>query len=713
LNNNLKIKIMKKFIFLVSVLFLSWNIAAQVSDNFDNYNSGDDPTGWTKYQTETDDPGFIVTGNLSHSSPNSLYHNDDNVSTESTSWIVAPVYTSSGNDLLSLYYQQKYASFYNYSGVWYSTTGSDPIANPGDWTEIVEFNDSHPLSPGFSEDTWTRFTYNFSLPAGTTIYIAFKYVGDYNHEFYVDDFVIDVAPSCMDPDNLSATSTSLTEADLSWNENGTATQWNIEYGPAGFTLGSGTQINGVTSNPYTLTGLNAGEDYDFYVQSDCGSNGTSNWVGPFSWHQMDYGDSCSAPVELTVVSDCSSATPYTLNYAEAVDLGHFSCDQYGANNGKWLSFVAPNSGKAKLVASATGGEIALFDTCGGSEITCHNSPNTYEFEFLDLTPGNTYYIAFWKDNATSGTVDLCMEEILYINPEFDLTANPDCNNQQFNVDVNVTDLGGASSVTVSDDQGSSTQTLSSPGNVNFGPYADGTDVTITVTNNDDSNYASSQHIQYFCPPANDSCAGATIVDNLPYSETMNATGATNNNGFIDCNGSGMNDGVWYKLMVVTASGDITISVDPNGWDPEIAVYSGDCSNLNCIANVDSHGYGSNETLTFTPENNTAYFINVGYYSSSQDRPEGEFTINITGNSTLSNNVLSSEEFFFYPNPANNILHFRSGKSIENVEITDLSGKILMYSENPVTMDISKLPAGIYLLNVYVDNKKGVYRLIKK
>src|SRR5690606_7709287 len=55
--------------------------------------------------------------------------------------------------------------------------------------------------------------------------------------------------------------------------------WNIEYGPSGFAPGTGTVVNGVT-NPYTIPGLTADTQYDFYVQTDCGAGDLSEWVGP-------------------------------------------------------------------------------------------------------------------------------------------------------------------------------------------------------------------------------------------------------------------------------------------------------------------------------------------------------------------------------------------------------------------------------------------------
>ncbi|WP_159038488.1 T9SS type A sorting domain-containing protein, partial [Brumimicrobium mesophilum] len=63
----------------------------------------------------------------------------------------------------------------------------------------------------------------------------------------------------------------------------TATLWNIEYGLAGFTQGTGTAIQGINTNPYTLTMLTPCTNYEYYVQADCGGGNLSAFVGPFAF----------------------------------------------------------------------------------------------------------------------------------------------------------------------------------------------------------------------------------------------------------------------------------------------------------------------------------------------------------------------------------------------------------------------------------------------
>lgn len=83
-------------------------------------------------------------------------------------------------------------------------------------------------------------------------------------------------PSCATPTSPNATNVSTNSANLSWTENGTATVWDIEYGTTGFVQGTGTIVSNVT-NPYTLTGLQSGTSYTYYVRANCGGGSFSNW----------------------------------------------------------------------------------------------------------------------------------------------------------------------------------------------------------------------------------------------------------------------------------------------------------------------------------------------------------------------------------------------------------------------------------------------------
>ena len=79
----------------------------------------------------------------------------------------------------------------------------------------------------------------------------------------------------VEPFSITATG-----AQVSWNSEGVST-YQIEYGPAGFALGEGTQVNS-SSSVYDLEGLTPETDYELYVRSVCGSN-TSLFSGPVAF----------------------------------------------------------------------------------------------------------------------------------------------------------------------------------------------------------------------------------------------------------------------------------------------------------------------------------------------------------------------------------------------------------------------------------------------
>ena len=90
-----------------------------------------------------------------------------------------------------------------------------------------------------------------------------------------------------------------------------------------------------------------------------------------------------------------------------------------------------------------------------------------------------------------------------INPTASYTLVNDCSNSGgFLVDVNISDLGSANSLTISDNQSSVNQNINATGSTQFGPYTNGTNVIINIQNDQDVNCSlnSGSLIQSNCPP---------------------------------------------------------------------------------------------------------------------------------------------------------------------------------------------------------------------
>lgn len=82
---------------------------------------------------------------------------------------------------------------------------------------------------------------------------------------------------CFEPTNLALTP-GCDDIEVAWTSSSGAISSNIEYGPTGFTPGTGTTVAAVSS-PHTITGLAPGT-YDVWVNDSCGTNGSSAFIGP-------------------------------------------------------------------------------------------------------------------------------------------------------------------------------------------------------------------------------------------------------------------------------------------------------------------------------------------------------------------------------------------------------------------------------------------------
>lgn len=229
--------------------------------------------------------------------------------------------------------------------------------------------------------------------------------------------------SCSVPQNQGVTNVTISSAQLTWTTQGGGGTYKVEYGPQGFTPGTGTVINNAVS-PQTINGLAGASNYAFYVQHICATGNSTN-VGPYNFMSASAGEDCSTAPTITVKSSLANCgyTVVTSGVSQNGPLGNCS-DATGnvANDDRWYKFVAPSSGK-KLVIATTAGTVndwvmQVWSSCGLNPtdlMKCGDDESAFMPQITlcqnEYVAGATYYIRAWTYSQTAtGTMNLCVYE---------------------------------------------------------------------------------------------------------------------------------------------------------------------------------------------------------------------------------------------------------------------------------------------------------------
>ncbi|PZF71856.1 LamG-like jellyroll fold domain-containing protein [Taibaiella soli] len=222
--------------------------------------------------------------------------------------------------------------------------------------------------------SWTSKTNLYNNTAGNTLRTD-SVKG--TRQFFLANFI----NSCGGATALGATNIQATGASLSWTTGGSAL-WNIEYGVNGFTQGTGTRINAVNTNPYSLTGLLGNTAYQFYVQDSCAGIGTGTWAGPYSFTTLpNYGNNASG---YAVHFDGTGVQNSTV---QAVNLGNVLRDSLATTDftiEMWVKVGATNTGNPPLIADkdyVSGANTGICWTYTASVLWGDAAKHVFRFNF--------------------------------------------------------------------------------------------------------------------------------------------------------------------------------------------------------------------------------------------------------------------------------------------------------------------------------------------
>ena len=520
--------------------------------------------------------------------------------------------------------------------------------------------------------------------------------------------------ACPQPTNLGAINITNTAANLLWQAGGTETMWNLEWGLPGFNPGAGEEEGsapGTTSIPTYATGLNVSNSYEFYVQADCGGNGSSVWSGPYSFNTLMVNDIPCDAIDLFVDGTINTYSNVlaTNNGEGAVVPTNGACDDnmswcgYSTINGPmWFKFKASASGSAYVstlnsVTEAYGShtEIAVYSVgiCGnystytllgantgsnwdissgtlsepGSEVlVCSGlTPGNYYYVMVDAFTGNQYGWGGTVYNAFQGPFGISVDDLPTPNAGTSIGATICENNPSFDLFTTITGNSSTNGIWYNPDVQPGNEL---PSTLDFTGVAPGTYDFYYV---DGSTCAT------------DTVQTSVIVDQAP--------NAGNDNSYTTCN-----------------TYDITLIIQLGGNPSFGGTWSDDDATGKLNNGVfDAFGLAAG-TYDFT------------YTVSGGSCPNSTSTLSVTLTDCLTLDENSATTLSVYPNPVVDVLTIQNLSIDGNakIDVLDIQGKVVSSTQvagiyGNYNVDMKNIESGVYIVRVSTDDLIQEVRVVKQ
>jgi hypothetical protein len=476
-----------------------------------------------------------------------------------------------------------------------------------------------------------NFLLSADLEMGETYFITLSGYTGVGCIFDLQIFIIE----CESPTSLSSIA-GIDGTELNWVSNSDASNFQVEWGLAGFIPGTGTTVDGeygVDGPPIELTGLSDTESYEFYVTDICGIGVTSLSSGPATFTgPPPANDLCSGAIEI----ECGDIV--NGNTDNATDAGNPAfCGTNVSAPGVWYSFTGTGDDIELSLCGSDydtklflySGSCAALECVGGNDDNFTQCPtnglNSYIYASTEL--GETYYVFVSGYSLNTGLYTL---EYTCITCPLINTLTVSATDVNASVNWVTTNIGAEYIVEYGPlgfTPGSGTEVNGTVGT--DGPPAAisglsaGTSYDVYVYEIcDDGETTSTLNTTFTTnllpPPANDLCSGAFELScgDLDSGSTEYATQIGNPVGPL-CGFATLNsNAVWYEI----AGNDqlATLSTCGSNFDTELFVFTGSCDSLQCHIMADGNPgtceWGSSE-LSFFAESGVTYYVAVAGWSA--------------------------------------------------------------------------------------------------
>ena len=537
-------------------------------------------------------------------------------------------------------------------------------------------------------------------------------------------------PSCPAPTTLTAAAISTSAITLSWTEHGTATAWEIEYSTSNFTPGTGvgTSVQ-VTSNPFTVTGLTSGTEYQFYVRAVCSPTDMSDWSNPTTAATL-----CDA---ITV----TSTTPYTENFDNVT--GSLPTCWTNINDAGSTNWTVTSFFHGGVSSAHSGSKVMQFYQGGRNDVSSLESP---VFDLSGLTnPTLTYWFTnqawssdqdelevYYRTSPTDTWTTLATHNTSVSSWTLDSLSLPSPSatyqikfkaTSNYGYGINLDDI------TISDGNGSPsivTPTVTTQAADNIGQ----TSATLHGTVTAGTETITAQGFQW----KNTIGGSYTSVNATGSPMSYNLTGLTANTNYTfrafatTASGTVYGNEMTFNTLnqqgetceaptnvAATNIGQTTADISwtqpgnsASSWD--IQYKENGASGWNTVATSSNP-----HTLTgLTPE--TTYLLQVIAHCSNGQNSEPSTIITFTTLPDGINNYTLDNAVTVFPNPTTGIIQIKNAEwRMENVEVYDAYGKLLnvmSVNDHTATLNLNDYAKGTYFVRVMTERGVVTKRVVK-
>ena len=262
---------------------------------------------------------------------------------------------------------------------------------------------------------------------------------------YVDDVTVSLIPTCVRPSNVTVSEITENTAKVSWTS--TASSFDVEFGPAGHTAGTGTILT-VAADSAILTGLTPGSAYDVFVRARCSASDISDWSFatdfytqcgaipiPYSEdfnvslanHPCWTGASNATAAQVFAGTALTLTAPTSWTYASAVrdglEAGHYYRNVYGSSVKSWM--ITPAIDLSSAVSAELSFDVALTDYSSAALPDLNGDTNTSQafMVIISTDGGNTWLetnAVKWQ-NGTGTYTYASLASTSYLNKVIDLS----------------------------------------------------------------------------------------------------------------------------------------------------------------------------------------------------------------------------------------------------------------------------------------------------